>query len=139
MHGVSFNILPRTTCAELNVQLQKSIVHIVQLDQSQVEVIWKLNQVTIRLSQNAKVCQVIDILVADILEFYDLILSRDWSEKLHGYFATDWSHMWLQYNGKPNQIRVDPKKHQKYIVIELEGENELVAYSNNIIVNYLVE
>ena len=66
-------------------------MHIVQLDRSQVEVIGELNQVTIRLSSNPKVCQVIDILVADIPEFYGLILSRDWSEKLHGYFATDWS------------------------------------------------
>jgi len=87
--GASSNILPQSICAKLNVQPQKSTVRIVQLDRSQVEVISKLNQVTIRLSSNPKVCQVIDILVADILEFYGLILSRDWSEKLHGYFATD--------------------------------------------------
>ena len=47
--------------------------------------------------------------------------------------------MWLPYNGKPNQIRVDREKHQNYIVIELEGENEPMAYSNNIIGNYSVE
>jgi len=102
-------------------------------------VIGKLNQVTTRLSSNPKVCQVIDILVADILEFYGLILSRDWSEKLHGYFASNWSRMWLPYNGKPNQIKVERERHQKYIVIELEGENELVAYNNTIIGNYSVD
>ena len=114
-------------------------MRIVQLDQSQVEVIGKLNQVTIRLSSNPKVCQVIDILVADIPEFYGLILSRDWSEKLHGYFATDWSHMWLPYNGKPNQIKVERELHQKYIVTELEGENEPIAYNSSIIGNYSVD
>ena len=86
----------------MNIQPQKSVVRIVQLDRSRVEVIGELNQVTIRLSFNPKVCQVIDILVADILEFYGLILSIDWSEKLHAYFATNWLHMWLPYNGKPN-------------------------------------
>ena len=119
--GASSNILPKSICAKLNVQPQKSVVRIVQLDRSQVEVIGELNQVTIRLSSNPKVCQVIDILVADISEFYRLILCRDWLEKLHGYFATDWSHMWLPYNGKPNQIKVERERHQKYIVIELEG------------------
>ena len=108
----SSNILPKSICAKLNIQPQKSVVCIVQLDRSQVEVIGELNQVTIRLSSNPKVCQVIDILVADIPEFYGLVLSRDWSEKLHGYFATDWSHMWLPYNGKPNQIKVEREKHQ---------------------------
>lgn len=47
--------------------------------------------------------------------------------------------MWLPYNGKPNQIRVDREKHQKYIVTKLEGENEAMAYSNNIIRNYSVK
>ena len=79
------------------------------------------------------------ILFTDIPEFYGLILSKDWSEKLHGYFVTDWSHMWLPYNGKPNQIKVERERHQKYIVTELEGENEPVAYNNNIIGNYSVD
>ena len=86
----SSNILPKLICGKLNVQPQKSIVRIVQLDWSQVEVIGELNQATIRLSSNPMVCQVIDILVADIPEFNGLILSKDWSENLHGYFATNW-------------------------------------------------
>jgi len=105
--GAPSNILPTSICPKLNVQPQKSVVRIVQLDRLQVEVIGELNQVTIRLSSNPKVCQVINILVADILEFYGLILSKDWLEKLHGYFATDWSHMWLPYNGKTNQMKVE--------------------------------
>ena len=47
--------------------------------------------------------------------------------------------MWLPYNGKPNQIKIERERHQKYIVTELEGENEPVAYSNNIIGNYFVD
>ena len=50
--GVSSNILPKSICAKLNVQPQKSAVRIVQLGYSQVEVIGELNQVTIRLSLN---------------------------------------------------------------------------------------
>lgn len=73
----SSNILPRTFCAKLNVQPQKYVVRIVQLDRSQDEVVGELNQVTIRLLSNPKVCQVIDILVADISKFHGIILSRD--------------------------------------------------------------
>ena len=67
--GASSNILPKSICAKVNIQPQKSTVRIVQLDRSQVEVIGELNQVTIRLLSNPKVCQIIDILVADIPEF----------------------------------------------------------------------
>jgi hypothetical protein len=30
---------------------------------------------------------------------------------LKGYFTTDWSHLWLPYNGKYNQIRVDRERY----------------------------
>ena len=95
--------------------------------------------VSIRLSSNPKVLQVIDILVAYIPEFYGLILSKDWSEKLHGYFAIDWSHMWFPYNGKPNPIRVDCEKFTKHTVTEHEETNEPIAFTNNISGNYSAE
>ena len=93
--GASSNIMPKSVCANLNINPQSSHVHIVQLDITKVEVVGEINYVSIRLSSNTTDAQIIDILVADIPEFYGLVLSRDWSEKLHGYFATDWSHMWL--------------------------------------------
>lgn len=83
------------------------MVHIVQLDRTKVQVLEEINSVTIRLSTNPRVVQRIDILVIDIPEFYGLILSRDWYEKLHGYISIDWSHMWLPYKRKPNQIKID--------------------------------
>ena len=60
-----------------------------------MKVIGEMEDVLVRLSSNDKVCQVIDILVADIPNAYGLVLSRDWSAKLNGYFASDWSHLWL--------------------------------------------
>lgn len=137
--GASSNIIPKGICTELNITPQKYTIHIVQLDRTKVEVLGEIASVSIRLSSHPKDSQIIDILVADIPKFYGLILSRDWSEKLHGYFETDWSHMWLPHNSKPNQIRVDRKKFMKYTIIELEGSNEPVAFTNKIIGNYLVE
>ena len=99
----------------------------------------EINSVTIRLSADPRVVQRIDILIADIPEFYGLILSRDWFEKLHGYISTDWSHMWLPYKGKPNQIRIDREKHMTHTVTEFEQENQPVAFNNNILGNYSSE
>ena len=137
--GASSNIMPRVVRTKLNITPQKPTVHIVQLDRTKVEVLGEITSVSIRLSSNSKVSQIIDILVANIPEFYGLILIRDWSEKLHGYFATDWSHMWLPHNDKPNQIRVDQEKFMKYKITDLKGSNKLVSFTNNIIGNYLAE
>ena len=62
--------------------------------------------------------------MVDILEVYGMFLSRDWSEQLHGYFATDWSHLWLPENGKPNKIRVNHENYLKFTVTDLNDPNE---------------
>ena len=77
----------------------------------------------IQLFADPRVFQFIDIMVVDIPEAYGLILSRDWSMKLNGYFATDWSHMWLSYNTSQNQIKIPREPHMKYNVTQLEGKN----------------
>ena len=54
-----------------------------------VKVVGEMNDVLIRLAADERVCQFIDTMVVDILEAYGLILSREWSMKINGYFATD--------------------------------------------------
>ena len=81
--------------------------NIIQLDRSHVKVMGELKYVMIRLSSNSKLHQVIDVIVVDIPEAYGVILSRDWSAKLNGYVATDWSHLWLPFKGQPNKIKFD--------------------------------
>ena len=95
-----------------------------------------MEDVLIRLSSNEKVCQFIDIVVADIPEAYGLVLSQDWSAKLNGYFASYWSHMWFPHKGSPNQIKVLREPHMKHNVTQLEGKNQLV---NSMLGNYFIE
>ena len=83
--------------------------------------------------------QGIDVIVVDILEAYGLILSRDWSAKLNGYFATNWSHLWLPFKGQPNKIKVDRERYMKHIVTDLNDTNELVMFNHSILGNFCFE
>ena len=93
--GASSNVMPYSDCKKLNAEPWMSKTKIIQLDRSHVKVFRELKDVLIRLSSNSKVHQTIDIIVVDIPKTYGVILSKDWSAKLNGYFATDWSHLWL--------------------------------------------
>ena len=104
--------------------MEPSTLRIIQLDRTNVNVIGELKNVLIRLSSNPKVHQVIDIIVVDIPEVYGMFLSRDWSEQLHGYFATDWSHLWLLENSNPNKIKVNRERYLKFTVTDLNDPNE---------------
>ena len=89
----------------------------------------ELNNVIIHLSSDSRVHQCIDIVVVDISKAYGLLWSGDWSSKLQGYFATDWSHLWLPYKGRNNQIIVESEPYMKHIVIELDATNEPVSFA----------
>jgi hypothetical protein len=67
----------------------------------------------------------------DIPKVYGMYLTRDWSEQLHGYFMTDWSHLWLLENGKPNKIKVNHERYLKFTVTDLNDPNEPFTPSAN--------
>ena len=121
----SSNFMPLSICKMINGQPTPSSCRIIQLDRSVVKVIGEMKDVLIWLSADDIVCQFIDIMVVYISKAYGFILSRGWSTKLNGYFATKWYHMWLPYNNSQNQIKILKEPHMKYNVTQLEGKNVL--------------
>jgi hypothetical protein len=117
--GASSNLIPWSVCQKINAEVEPSTLKIIHLDRTNVKIVGELKNVLITLSSNPKVHQVIDIIVMDIPKVYGLFLSRDWLEQLHGYFAIDWSHLWLPQNDKPNKIKVNHERYLKFTVIDL--------------------
>jgi hypothetical protein len=100
--SASSNIIPFFVCEKINVVPQITRTRIIQRDRAYVKVKGELKDVLIRLSFDLRVHQTIDIVVVDIPESYGMLLRRDWSVKIQGYFSTDWSHLWFPYKGKEN-------------------------------------
>lgn len=68
-----------------------------------------------------------------------MLLSREWSTKLQGYFATNQSHLWLPNKGRNNQISVDSKRYMKHTITPLNGQNETMDFGELIFDNYFLE
>jgi len=68
--GASTNVMPLSVCERINGQPKPSNGKIIQLDRTTVKVVGEMEAYE-------RVCQFIDIMVADIPEAYGLILSRD--------------------------------------------------------------
>ena len=65
-------------CKKINGQPKPTDWQVTQLDKINVKVVGEMEDVLIRLSTNKKICQYIDIVVADIPDGYGLILNWDW-------------------------------------------------------------
>ena len=99
---------------KINGQPKPTAWEVTQLDRTSVKVVGEMENVLIYLFANENICQFIDIVVADILDGYGIILNRDWSTRLKGYFASDWSHLWLPHKGVPNQIKILREPYMKH-------------------------
>ena len=89
--------MPLAFCRNINGQPKPTAWEVTQLDKTNVKVVGEMEDILIRLSANEKICQYIDIVVANIPDGYGIILNRDWSVILKGYFALDWSHLCLPH------------------------------------------
>lgn len=107
-----------------------------KLDRMNVKVIGELKDVLIQMVAKPQYTQVIDIVVVDIPEAYGMLLSRDWSTNLNGYFETDQSLLLLPQNGKGDMLRADRERYMKYVVAELNEPNEPIMFTNSILGNH---
>ena len=80
-----------------------------------------------------------DIVIDDVPETYGMWLGRDWYEKLKGYFSTDWSHLWLPYNGRPNQIKINREPLMKQTVTYMNDPAEPIVFVNIVIEHYTLD
>lgn len=75
---------------------------VLQLDKTEINVIGELKDVYIRLGIDPCISRYIDIQVVDIPEVYGMLLNRDWSKTLGGYFSTYFTYLWLPWKGVSN-------------------------------------
>ena len=132
----SVNVMTLEVCKNINGQPESAAWEVVQLDSTGVKVVGEMKNVLIHFSTNNKICQFIDIMVVDIPGGYGIILNRDWSARLKGYFTSDWSHLLLPLKGTPNQIKILREPFLKHTVTKLGEDNESV---DSILGNYLIE
>ena len=71
----SVNVMPLSVCKNLNGQPKPTTWQVTQLDRTNVKVVEEMEDVLICLSANEKICQYIDIVVADTPDGYGLILN----------------------------------------------------------------
>ena len=100
--GATSNVMPLDMCRRFGLIPLQTKKKVTQLDKIEVLVMGELNNIHMQLASDPRVQSCIDISVVDIPEGYGMLLSRDWTRKLNGYIAIDFSHMWFPWKGIPN-------------------------------------
>lgn len=67
-----------------------------------VKVINVLKDIQIQLTIDPRIKDILDIHVVEILATYGLLLSREWTQFLRGWFSMDFTQLWLPWKGLNN-------------------------------------
>lgn len=63
--------------------------------------------------------------MVDVPKTYGLLLSREWTKFLWGWFSIDFTQLWLPWKGLNNQIKIDVDPKLKNIITEYNAPNEV--------------
>lgn len=70
-----------------------------------VRVIGTIHDLRIQIASETRIIRYVDVQLK-IPPKYGLLLSRNCSSTLNGYWSTDFKHLWLPWKGVSNQIKV---------------------------------
>jgi hypothetical protein len=84
------------------------------------------------LTIDPRIQDIIDIHIVDILETYGLLLSREWTKFLRGWFSTHFTQLWLSWKGLNNQIKIDAEPKLKTMITEYNAPNEVVFMQSDL-------
>lgn len=102
--NASLNVRLLSVAKKINSKWDKADAYIIHLDGSRVQATRELKNDVIHLSSDQQVQKCINIMIVDMREGYNVLLSKEYLMKVQGNFATDWSHLWLPYKGEYNHI-----------------------------------
>lgn len=97
----------------------------IQLDKMEVKIIGVLKDVRIKLTTDPRIQDIIDIHVVEILEIYGVLLSREWTHYLRGWFSTHFTQLWLPWKGLNDQIKIDVDPKIKIMITKYNALNEV--------------
>ena len=105
---------------------------VIQLDKIEVKVIGVLKYVHIQLIIDPRIQDIIDIHVVEILEIYEMLLTKECTKCLRGWFSTNFTQLWLAWKGLNNQIKIDVEPKLKTIIMEYNAPNKVLFNQSNL-------
>ena len=99
--GASHNLMPKEITDALGLDITRQYKDLYSFDSRRVKCLSLTKDLVISLHQIPEKSIVMDIVVADVLAKFGMLLSRSWSAKLKGTMQTDFSYCTiLMFNQK---------------------------------------
>lgn len=124
--GASHNLMPKSVMERLNLDITRPYKDLYSFDSSQVKCLGLIKDLCVSLVQYPNKTILMDVVVADILPKYGMLLSRSWGAKLQGSLQLDMSYATISVFGKPKRLYRETL--MKYMVSSEEKPQNFPIY-----------
>ena len=90
--GASHNLMPLSVMKELNLQITKPYRDLYSFDSKRVQCVGLIKDMVVSLAQIPAKSNMMDVVVADILARFGMLLSRSWGAKIGGVLKLDFTY-----------------------------------------------
>jgi len=126
--GASHNLMPKTVMEELGSEITRVYHDLYSFDSRVFQCIRVIKDLAVTLTQLLMKSIVIDIVVADILVKYGMLLSRSWASKLRGMLQMDMTYATVPiFDGEKNSLYREKKL--KYVVSNAKKSKNVPVYA----------
>ena len=125
--GASHNLMPREIMKTLNLDITRPYKDLFSFDSSKVQCIGLIKDLCVNLVQYLGKSMIMDVVVADILPKYGMLLSRSWGAKLQGSLQLDMSYATISVFGQPKKLYRETL--MKFMISSTERPTNYLIYS----------
>ena len=102
--GASHNLMPKVIMERLRLQVTRPYKDLFYFDSKRVQCIGLIKDVVVGLTQIPAKTIVVDIVVADILPKFGMLLSRSWATKIKGIIQMDLTYATIHVFGEKRRL-----------------------------------
>ena len=116
--GASHNLMPKSVMERLNLDITRPYKDLFSFDSSQVKCLGLIKDLCVSLVQYPNKTILMDVVVANILPRFGMLLSRLWGAKLKGTLQLDFSYATILVFGQLRKLYREKK--MKYMITSKE-------------------
>ena len=102
--GASHNLMPKMIMDNLGLDITRPYIDLFSFDSRKVRCLGLIKDLVVSLHQMPKKSIVMDVVVADVLVKFGMLLSRSWAAKLKGTLQMDMSYATIPIFGEKRRL-----------------------------------
>lgn len=115
-------VIPKVVCDVMGLPMTRTSIEVLQLDSTPIKIVGVIKDIVLKIHKCLSVIITQEVIVVELPPLFGLCLSREFTVKIGGYLAMDYTHYLIPCRNK--RVRLD---NEKIFEFHVEKKEEICA------------